>query len=162
MDAWELRGAVLVGHSFGAQIVAEVAVRRPELAAGLVLIGPVADPRARSAVGQIVRGGATAPFERPSFFGWAALDYLRAGVRLLATEMREMLAYRLEAVLPQVVVPVRVVRGAHDHIAPQRWVEDVARAAGAPPPVVVARWGHAVQYDAPAAVAAVVLDLART
>jgi pimeloyl-ACP methyl ester carboxylesterase len=167
MDAWELRGALLVGHSFGCQIAAEVAVRRPELAAGLVLIGPTADPAARTAVGQLARGVPTAAFERPTFGVWAARDYARAGARVLAAEMRSMVSYRLEDVLPAVAapgraVPVRVVRGAHDYLAPQRWAERVARLAGAPPPTVVPGWGHAVHYGDPDAVARLVLALARS
>lgn len=48
-DVLRLRGAVLVGHSAGAMICALTAVRRPELASRLVLIG--ASPRYRDGPG---------------------------------------------------------------------------------------------------------------
>jgi pimeloyl-ACP methyl ester carboxylesterase len=160
MDAWELRGALLVAHSLGCQVAALVAARRPDLVAKLVLVGPVADPAARSAAGQVARAAPTALFERPSFALLGVRDYARAGPRLLAAEMRAMVAHRPEAVLPGVAAPVRVVRGAHDYLAPQRWAERVARLAGAPAPAVVPGWGHAVQYADPDAVARLVLEFA--
>jgi pimeloyl-ACP methyl ester carboxylesterase len=126
------------------------------------LVGPAGDPTARTPARLVARGLATAPFERPSMAVLGALDYAAAGPRVLAAEMRTMTAHQLEAVLPRVAAPVRVARGARDAAAPQRWVELVAAAAGAPAPVVVPGEGHAVQYDAPDAVAAFVLDLART
>lgn len=162
MDARGLRSALLVGHSLGCQIVAEAAARRPELAAGVVLIGPTSDPAARSAARQIARGLGTAAFERPSFYVWGALGYGRAGARVLMEEMRQMVGHRLEDVLPRIAAPVRVVRGARDVIVPQPWAETVARLAGAPAPIVIPRWGHAVQYDDPEAAAQAVLDLARS
>ena len=57
---------------------------------------------------------------------------------------------------------MRVVRGARDRIVPQPWAEAVAGVAGAPAPTVIDKWGHAVNYDDPDAVAAVALGLART
>jgi pimeloyl-ACP methyl ester carboxylesterase len=160
MDALGLRAAVLVGHSLGCQIVAEAAVRRPALASGLVLVGPAASPGSRTVPRQLARLVAAALFERPSIAVWVARDYWRAGPRLLLAELRALLAHRVEDVLPRATVPVRVVRGAHDALSPQRWAEALARLARAPAPTVVAGEGHAVQYDAPDAVAAAVLSLA--
>jgi pimeloyl-ACP methyl ester carboxylesterase len=88
-------------------------------------------------------------------------DYTRAGATVLAEEMRQMVAHRIEELLPRVTAPTRVVRGGRDRLVPQPWAERVARLAGAPEPTVIPGWGHAVHYDAPDAVAEVVLDLAR-
>ena len=96
-------------------------------------------------------------FERPSAGVWMALDYYRAGARVLAAELRAMLAHAPEPLLAQVRVPVRVVRGSRDLVAPQRWAERVARLTGAPAPAVIRGWGHAVHYDAPATVAGLIL-----
>src|SRR4029453_7065120 len=50
LDRWcpADRQVVLVGHSASCQVVAEAARRRPDRVAGLVLVGPTTDPRARS------------------------------------------------------------------------------------------------------------------
>ena len=99
-------------------------------------------------------------FERPGLAVWAALDYMRAGVRVLAAELRDLIAHRIEDVLPRLTVPVRVVRGKWDQLVPQDWAETVARLVSAPPPVVIGRWSHAVHYGDPDAVAEVVLEVA--
>lgn len=162
MDACGLCSALLVGHSIGCQVVAEVAARHPELVAGAVLVGPTSDPAARTVARQLARGLASTLFDRPTYVARALRDYTRAGGPVLAEEMRQMVAHRIEEVLPRVRAPVRVVRGGRDQLVAQRWAGTVARLAGAPEPTVVPGWGHAVHYDAPDAVAEVVLDLART
>ncbi|HXV94050.1 MAG TPA: alpha/beta fold hydrolase [Pseudonocardia sp.] len=160
MDRRYLRAAVLVGHSLGAQVAAETAVRRPDLVAGLVLVGPTTDPGARTAARILTRAQLlTGPFERPTYAVWTSLDYPRAGAAVLATEMREMIDHHIEDVLPRLDRPVRVVRGARDRLVSQDWAEKVARLAGAPAPTAVPRWGHAVHYDDPEAVARVTLEL---
>ena len=161
MDAWAIRGAVLVGQSMGCQIAAELAGRRPELVAGLVLIGPTADPAARTPRQQVGRGLRSAPFERPSLNVCAALDYSRAGPRLVIREMEHLVTHRIEDVLPGVSVPTLVVRGEHDHVAPQGWAEQVAWLARAPRPVVIPGWGHAAHYSAADDVAQHVRDFVR-
>lgn len=162
LGACRLDGVLLVGHSLGCQIATELAVRRPALVRGLVLVGPTCAPEARSALRLVARALPTALHECASFYVLAAADYARAGVRLLASEMREMTAHRLEDRLPGVCAPVRVARGEHDHIAPARWVEEVARLARAPVPATIAGWGHAAQFGAPGPVARLVLAFART
>jgi hypothetical protein len=74
-----------------------------------------------------------------------------------------MLAHHIEECLVELArlaVPVRLLRGAHDHIATQRWTDQSARLADAPAPLVISRWGHAVQYGAPDTVAAALLTFA--
>ena len=160
MDANGLRAAVLVGHSAGSQVAVDVAARRADLVSGLVLVAPACDPTARSVVRQVVRSVRGAIFERPGVAIWAALDFPRSGIRVLVAELRDLIAHRIEDVLPRVRVPVRVVRGRWDQLVPQRWAATVARLAGAPPPIVIDRWSHAVHYGDPDAVAGVVLELA--
>lgn len=162
MNASGVRAALLVGHSLGCQVAAEVAARRPELVAGLVLVGPTSDPSARTAHRTLARGFWTSLFDRPTYLALAAMDYRRAGARLLGEEMQHMVGHRLEDVLPLVAVPTRVVRGGRDGIVSRSWAEAVARLAAAPPPLVVPGWGHAVHYDSPGAVAQVALELAST
>ncbi|WP_377004302.1 alpha/beta fold hydrolase [Coralloluteibacterium thermophilus] len=162
MTANAIEDAVLVGHSLGCQVAAEVAARRPDRVRALVLVGPTCDASGRRVRTQLLRALRGGAHERPSFAVWTARDYPRAGGAVLAGELRAMVAHRIERPLVRLRIPVRVIRGARDPIAPQRWAERVARIAGAPPPIVVPRWGHAVHYDAPEAVADVVRALART
>jgi pimeloyl-ACP methyl ester carboxylesterase len=161
MDSRRLRSAILVGHSLGCQIAAELAARRPDLVTGLVLVGPTADPAAPRPGDLFVRAGRTVVLESPSLMMWGALDYARAGPGVLAGELRTMLEHRIEDVLPDVRAPVRVVRGARDRIVPQRWARAVARLVDAPEPVAVEGSAHAVNYADPDALVKVVFSLIR-
>ena len=160
-DAMRLKPVVLIGHSLGCQIIAEMAWRHPDRVAGLVLIGPTSDPSARTIAQQLGRIALSWLFERPTLAAWMLVDYARAGIRVLWTEQASMLAHHVEEILPRVDAPALVLRGQRDAVAPQRWAETVSHLLGAPAPSVIPGWGHAVHYDAPDAVAEVVLRLAR-
>ena len=127
MERMGLKGAAIVAHSLGCQVAIHLAARRPELASRLLLIAPTADAAART-----------------------ALDVPR-------DEVRSMLEDRPENLIGRLRCPVAIVRGERDRIVSQRWAEELARRAGASEPIVVPGWGHAVHYDDPEAVAAIVL-----
>src|SRR4051812_47957143 len=55
LDAQGVRGAGVLGNSFGCQVAVELAVRRPDLVAALVLVGPPVAPAAPPAAGQARR-----------------------------------------------------------------------------------------------------------
>ena len=159
MEVMGLRRAVVVGHSFGCQIALHLVAKRPEFASRLVLIGPTADPSARSGVRQALRSVRTSAHERPGGGALMTLDHARAGGDVLREEMRSMVEDRPEDVVRSVHCPIAIVRGERDRIVSQRWAERLAREAGAPDPIVVPGWGHAVHYDDPDTVAALILGL---
>ncbi|MBM7503052.1 alpha/beta fold hydrolase [Agromyces aurantiacus] len=117
---------VLVGHSMGTQIVAETAAQRPDLVASLVLIAPTVNPRERSAVVQAIRLLEDPSLTRPKVVVLAIRMYLQAGPRWYFKKLHQMLAHRIELVLPDVAAPTLVVRGEHDRLAPRPWAEEVA------------------------------------
>jgi pimeloyl-ACP methyl ester carboxylesterase len=157
MERMGLKGAAIVGHSLGCQVAIHLAARRPELASRLLLIGPTADAAARTALAQAARSVRTSAHERPGGGALMAMDYAQAGAGVLREEMRSMLEDRPENLIGRLSCPVAIVRGERDRIVSQRWAEELARRAGAPEPIVVPGWGHAVHYDDPEAVAAMVL-----
>lgn len=161
MAATGLTAVVLIGHSLGCQIIAEVAARHPHRVAGLVLIGPTSNPSGRTVPRQLGRLAASWLFERSTLALLMLVDYTRAGIRVLRAERASMLSHDIEELLPRVSAPALVVRGGRDAVSPQRWAETVSQLLGAPAPAVISGWGHAVHYDAPDAVAEVVLPLVR-
>jgi 2-hydroxy-6-oxonona-2,4-dienedioate hydrolase len=140
---------VLVGQSMGCAVVVETARRRPDLVERLVLIGPTPDPRARGVVLPLLRLIASAPFERWSLAGVIAGDYVRMGRRLWP-EFFAMQAYPIERRMAGLTTPTLLVSGARDALVPRRWLQLAARLTGAGEPLLIPRWGHAVQYSAPA------------
>jgi pimeloyl-ACP methyl ester carboxylesterase len=87
--------AVLIGHSMGTQWVVELALQHPELAASVVVIGPVADDRFRSVVAQSVALGRDTLGEPPVANVIVFTDYVRSGPVWYTRQLRHMLAYRL-------------------------------------------------------------------
>lgn len=112
--------AVVIGHSMGAQVALEIAVRHPELVDRIVLVGPTVQPSARSAPRQLWRLLRDIAVEHPRVIVLGAREYLRAGPRL-RQKFRAMLRHRPEEVFARVRVPTLVLRGENDLVAPREW-----------------------------------------
>lgn len=135
----------VVANSMGCQIAAELAARHPELVSRAVLIGPTLDREARSFLRVLPRFMAGGAHERLSMTPLLVRDYLRMCTRL-AAEFRAMVAHRIEDVLPQVAAPVLFVRGEHDAISPQTWIETLISVTPTSRMAVITDGGHAVHY----------------
>ncbi len=144
--------AVVIGHSMGAQVALEVAVRHPAVVDRIVLIGPTVDPSARTAPRQLWRLIRDIAVESPVVIARGAREYVRAGPRLRA-KFRAMLRHRPEDVLPRVRVPALVLRGADDRVAPLTRCRRVAEALPDGRLAEVAGHGHEtmIRDAAPAA-----------
>lgn len=125
MDAWKLSRAVLLGNSFGCQIVAHIASRHPERVAATVLTSPTVDPASLPAARILLRFLRAIPHEPPALAAIVARDYLVAGPLRMAHVCISMLADRLQARLPQMPMPALVVRGEHDSMVSSAWAAEV-------------------------------------
>lgn len=167
LDARGIGPAILVGNSFGCQVIVEMVHREPSRALGLVLSAPTVDPAHRSSGAMIARVIADAPREPFSLAWLVTRAYLRAGPRRLLVTLRAAIADRIEEKLPRVAVPVAIVAGERDPLVTVAWAEEVAQlvgreragAAGATLHVL-AGVTHALPYVAPAAFAARIAALA--
>jgi pimeloyl-ACP methyl ester carboxylesterase len=159
LDAIGIDRAVLIGHSMGTQWVTELALRRPELAASVVAIGPVVDDRHRSVLAQSVALGIDTLGEPPMPNVIVFTDYIRSGPIWYNTQLRHMLAYRLEDRVSELSQPLLVMRGGRDPIAGIEWCRRLRDRAGSGSLVVVPGHNHIVQYTAPRAVASAITSL---
>lgn len=149
------RPALLVGHSMGAQVATELAVRRPDLCRGLVLLGPVVDPDAPSPVAQGLRLARDTPREPWSGVVVQVREWLRTGVRWYLGTARRMCEHRLDERLALADVPVTLVRGARDPVTPAAFLAALARTAPDARTVEVPGAAHLVMWSRPESVAAV-------
>ncbi|MBX9244248.1 alpha/beta fold hydrolase [Actinotalea ferrariae] len=157
-EGWD-SAPVLVGHSMGTQVVTEAAAAVPDLAAGVVLIGPVAEPGRRSAVRQGWRLLRDTRHETPRA-NWVVLtDYLRTGLRWYLATLPHMLDYPLEERIGDVTQPVLLLRGENDPIAPPGYVERLAARARDGRVDEVPGAGHVVMMRRPRAAAAMCRSL---
>lgn len=157
----QVHSCTLVGHSMGTQFVVETARLAPALASGLVLMGPVVDPRRRTLVQQGLALALDGLREPPSANWYVFTDYLRCGIRWYLKVLPAMMNYRTEQAIGDVHCPVLVLRGGNDPIAGQEWCRMLAR--NAPGARVLSLPGHAhvVQQSAPKRVAEAVIRFAR-
>ena len=148
-----LERPVLVGHSMGAQVVAEVAARNPGLAGRVVLIGPVVQPGSRSAVRQAWRLIRDVRFEPRDANAIMLTDWMRAGPRRYFATVPFMVDYPLEDRLAHVSVPVVLVRGEHDPVTPLDYLRHLAVRTPDATVVEVPGTGHIAMYTRPELVA---------
>ena len=129
MDTAGITGAHLLGNSFGCQIAVELAVRRPDLAASLILVGPTVDPAAPTAIAQFRRWSRDLLHEDPRELPMIIADVRDAGPRRILRTLRHSVAHHIERRLPLVEAPILVLRGRHDPIAPTEWITEAASLA---------------------------------
>ena len=127
LDTLDTAPVALLGNSFGCQVAVEVARRRPDLIAALILVGPTTDPAAGTARGQLGRLLRDLPHEDWRQLPILAADIRDAGPRRILQTLRYAVNDHIDAKLPVLRVPTLLIRGSLDRIAPQLWLD---RAAG--------------------------------
>jgi pimeloyl-ACP methyl ester carboxylesterase len=149
MQATGLGRAALIGNSMGCQVIAELALRYPALVERAVLVGPTTDRRGRNVLEQLRRLFAVMPYEAPGLVGVQLRDIWSAGLRETLASARYAIDDRIEAKLPALAIPVLVVSGSHDSIAPPRWATELAGLLPHGQLHILAGGGHALNYSAP-------------
>ncbi|GAA4606173.1 pimeloyl-ACP methyl ester carboxylesterase [Actinoplanes octamycinicus] len=130
LDTLALPRVCLAGHSFGAEVVARLAVHRPDLTAAIVLAGPTTDPAARSRRALIGRWALDLFVEQPWQAPVLARDVADAKPwRVLAT-VGHSVRNAIERDLRRLPVPPLVLGGSLDPVAPLLWRTEVATMTG--------------------------------
>ncbi|AJW77787.1 alpha/beta fold hydrolase [Clavibacter michiganensis] len=126
IDDLGLDDPVLVGHSMGTQVVADLAARRSAISTG-VLISPVMDPAARWVPRAALRFLRSSVREPSRIKVLAIRAYLVCGVRWFLRVLPRMMSFPIEARLPDIRASTLVIRGEHDAVVPRAWVEEMGR-----------------------------------
>lgn len=122
IDDLGLEDPVVVGHSMGTQVVADLAAKRPELST-IVLISPVVNPAERKVVRQGVRFVQAAVHEPGAVKLLAISAYLLCGFRWFSRILPKMMRYPIEECLPKVTADTLLIRGEFDAVVPREWLE---------------------------------------
>ncbi len=122
-----LEDPVLVGHSWGGQVVSMLARDHPDVSDRIVLMAPTLEPDARTfwrATGHLLRDALREP---PVVFAIAITDYLlRCGVPYLMRQVPHMLRDRLEDHIPRLASRLLIIAGDRDPICPVVWGRELA------------------------------------
>jgi len=161
LDEEEVREALVVGHSMGAQVAAELRAARPDLVLGAVLVGPVVGTASRRLAVQAARFVRSSVHESGRTVAVALRGYAAAGLPWLTEVLPAMTRYPIEQRLAGPPGPVLLVRGEHDHVAPPRWLEALQVRLGdsAAGSRTVAGGAHNVVVEDADAVARAALDV---
>lgn len=149
MDVHGLGASVLVGNSMGCQVLTLLAIARPDLVAGLVLVAPTMDPAVQGSIQLMARGALDVPRERQSLWTIWLPDLLRAGPRLALAMLGHSIADDQLARLPHVRPPALVVGGERDPIVPASWVREMAARMPRARALVLPGSPHAMNYSSP-------------
>jgi 2-hydroxy-6-oxonona-2,4-dienedioate hydrolase len=121
--ALDVPRAVWIGHSLGAQAVAELAARQPARAAGIVLAGPTGRPGRRRLLRQVWGLAVEVSRTTPGVIGAVARDYLRTTpLHYLGTWIRYS-GHELLPRLPQVQCPALILAGDADPVCTPDFIE---------------------------------------
>ncbi|MFT4471149.1 alpha/beta fold hydrolase [Arthrobacter sulfonylureivorans] len=145
--------ALLVGHSMGCQVIAELALLHPESCTGLVLLGPTTNRRERNVWKQgwrLVQDFFREPLAVDAI---VVTDYLRCGPRWYLAQLPAMIYQKLEDRVARVRVPVRIIRGSRDPIVPLYWCRELADALPGTTVDSIDGEGHVMMFRSPKPVA---------
>ncbi|MFK0402665.1 alpha/beta fold hydrolase [Microbacterium sp. NPDC090225] len=132
---------IVIGHSMGSQIAAELAARHPLLVSGVVLAGPTVDRTKRNLAAQATYLLRDLVGERPLVIWRGAREYLRGGPHLFR-KMRATIAHQPEKAFARIDRPVLVLRGADDPLAPMSWCRQIVDAIPGARLEVIPDHGH--------------------
>lgn len=168
----DIAGAIFVGHSMGTIVCQHVAVRQPALLKAMALFGPLACPpeaarpniraRAQKArmggavamqeIADAIVQGATSASTREALFAAVALvreSLMRQDPQGYGRSC-EALAGAQSAALEDIAVPVLLVTGDEDGVAPPNNVREMARRLPNARVEIFNRCGHWTTFERPA------------
>jgi len=155
LDAHAFSDVVLVANSLGCQIATLLAVERPDLVRGLVLVAPTLDPSIRHAAQLMWRGAIDIPREKQTLWNIWIPDFFRAGLRRSLAMLHQTMRDGPEQLrrLPDVHQPALVVGGGDDPIAPPEWVAAMAGSMPNARSIILPGCAHAMNYSDPRSLA---------
>ncbi len=160
LDDLEVDDPLLVGHSMGAQVVAEILAAYPSYSSAAMLVGPVVVSAERT-LPQVVRRFLQGSLYEPPGNTWAAVgSYARAGLRWIGDTMPKVIAYPIDRRLPGAKARLVLVSGEHDLVSPLAWREKLASDLPGARVMTIPGAAHGVVHDSYRALADELLGLA--
>ena len=160
LDAAGIENPVLIGHSWGCQVVTELADQRPDFSDRLVLLAPTINPARRSALKQLFDLMHDFWLEPPRADAFGLYSYFLTGrVRYYLSQVPHMIGDEVEGRLSRIRSATLVIVGERDPIVPREWAQQVATLLETSRLEVVPG-AHIIMYTASAEIARLIEDFA--
>lgn len=137
---------VVIGHSMGAQVVAE-ALAQHDVSSHAVLIGPPVNPKEPWMGQQAFRLLQSTVYETPELRSVALKAYLRCGPTWFLEVLPSMMRFRMRERLPLIKADTLIIRGEHDYVVPEPWVQEMTELLPRGRHVTIPGASHNVVYD---------------
>ncbi len=161
MDALGIADALVVGHSMGGLIAAELAADRPDLVGQLVLVDAAGLPFRARFVTHVMNVVRSTLESSPTFLAMAFVDSLRAGPFTLIAATRSILASDLSEKLGRIAAPTLVLWGANDPLIPADTGRELTNALRDGRFEIVEGAGHSPMWERPERFTALVRQFVR-
>ncbi|SMB92506.1 alpha/beta fold hydrolase [Deinococcus hopiensis] len=158
LEAADLCGVPLLGHSLGGEVMFDLAARYPHCASALIACAPTGIPENPVVPVQLLRLLLDLPRERPGLLLPGMRAYLRSGPGVMYRLARDQVVHDTGPLLPFVGVPTLLLSGTRDPVI-HLWTLEAIRGAIPDAVVRVLPGGtHALTDTFPATVARLTLD----
>ena len=145
----DLKKSIIVGQSMGCQIVCHAVVNSPDLFSKALLLAPTTNKNERSVAMQSVRLFQDTLHESLKINAIVFLNYARMGVRRFLITANFMVNDHIEEVIKHINIPVLIVSGSQDKIAPKAWAKYLAKNAPDAQAIEIQKAPHLLQYQKP-------------
>ncbi len=170
MEALHLPACVLAGHSMGSAVALMTALVRPQVTAGLVLVGgggrlrvhplileKVSQSATFAEAVDLIVGAAYGPQAQKRLIEAGRRRMLEVRPEVLAGDLRACDAFDVLERLGEISVPTLAVCGAQDALTPEKYSRRLAQAMPQAEVEVIPGAGHMVMLEQPRAVAEAVV-----
>jgi len=144
-----IKNSILVGQSMGCQVVVRTAATSPKLFEKIILLAPTVNKAERTIAHQAFRLWQDTFHEKISANVVVFLNYARMGVKRFIITTKYMVDDHIEETLANLAIPVFIVTGSKDKIAPTAWGSYLANIAPQGQTIVLQDAPHLLQYDKP-------------
>lgn len=144
-----IHNVVVVGQSMGCQIVAHAISNAPKLFQKAILLAPTVNNNERSLFLQSFRLLEDVFHEPVSARLLVLKNYVRMGLRRFIVTSKFMIDDHIEEVIMRSTLPILMVGGAKDKIAPVIWVKFLTDITPRATCSIIQNAPHLLQYDKP-------------
>lgn len=148
---------VLIGNSFGCQVILKMLKKYPAAGSKAVLTGPTMNIYERSRIKQIGRWVQNIKHEPTKKLSWILVkDIWECGILKVFKTLNTAIKDTPEVNLDEVQIPIMFIRGEHDPIAPTRWLDYLVAQNSRFSSKELPKAGHALNFNSPKPLARII------